>query len=330
MQILIIANNLSIGIILLPQIFFGYSMINMILLLIFVLAAVKLMSGVIEKYPGESFFSYTQKNFGPNTAKILSILISIKIFFTAALQLKLFSHIIKIYFLPKTNNFVTGLVLVLTAAYLISKGYETRARLCEILIWLIILPLALIFLIALLNIEHIVLDNTKINITAIFYSIFVFSELDYLLLVGPFIKKNAGKKISHAIFFSWLTLIFFMYILKSSINFKTRLPILKLMSTTDIPGGLVQNQDFLITSFIIISFFILISGGIFFSSTLFNFIIPKKICLLICTAVIFLISIIPKNIDSIIIYLLGTFFYFVFPIFILYKNRRAGAKKLNT
>lgn len=325
LQILIMCNTLGIGIIILPKIFFGFSMLNMILLLFFILAAVYLITRVTQNYDGDNFFSYTQRIFGTTAAKIFSVMLMIKIFITTALQLKLFSQIIKIYVLPKTPSYIVNLVLIITAGYLVSKGYETRARLSEILIWLIILPLAIVFFITVFDIKNIPYGNTNINLARTFEGIFIFSQLDYLFLCEPFIKKSSPKKIFEAIIFSWLAIFFLMCIIKMKIQYETFFPIIKLMTITDIPGGFVQNQDFFIISFVIITFFVLISSGIFFSSELFAC-INEKHKILICCAIIYFICFINQNISCKIIYILGTFFYFVFPLIILITNKKAGDK----
>ncbi len=321
LQILIITNNLGIGLILLPKIFFGYSILNMIILLCLVTTTIVLMYKATEKFVNENFFDYMKKNFGIYITKILLIFLLAKIILTTAYELKLFAWIIKIYVLPNTNEFVTNLILILAAGYLISKGYETRARLCEILIWLIVLPLAITFLISLFNLEQIIIDNNRINVKETFYSLFIFSQLDYLFLSKQFVKNSSYKKILQATFLTWLLITFLTYIINLRINFETPLPILKLMSMTDIPGGFVQNQDFFIISFVIISFFVLVSSGLFFSTM----ITAKKIPL--ATAITFFSLLIPNNFLKPAICILGSFFYFLLPLIILCKG---GEKKLNT
>ena len=128
-----------------------------------------------------------------------------------------------------------------------------------------------------------------------FEGIFIFSQLDYLFLCEPFIKKSSPKKIFEAIIFSWLAIFFLMCIIKMKIQYETFFPIIKLMTITDIPGGFVQNQDFFIVSFVIITFFVLISSGIFFSSELFAC-INKKYKISSCCAIIYFICFISQNI----------------------------------
>lgn len=324
LQILIISNAIGIGIISIPQILFGSSIINLVGLLILILGIIFLASK--KNYNSEDFLASLQKKIGPYPTKILLSFLLAKIILTSAWQLKLFSDIVKIYVLPKTPSYLVILILILTSSYLISKGYEVRARLSEILIWLIILPLAIVFFITVFDIKSLAQINFDFGIrpTKIFESIFVFSQLDYLFLYKPFAKNNSQKKILSAVIFSWTAILLLTFILKLKINFQTPYPIIKLMSITDIPGGLIQNYDFFIISFIIITFFSLSASSIFFSSWLFKFLGIKKFHIPICATLIFLSSMLPKNFSCNLIYILGTFFYFVFPLLISIAGKKAG------
>lgn len=322
LQILIISNAIGIGIISIPQILFGSSIINLVGLLILILGIIFLASK--KNYNSEDFLASLQKKIGPYPTKILLSFLLAKIILTSAWQLKLFSDIVKIYVLPKTPSYIVISILILTSSYLISKGYEVRARLSEILIWLIILPLAIVFFITIFDIKSLPKIDLRITPAKIFESVFVFSQLDYLFLYKPFGKKNSRKKILSAVIFSWLAILLLTFILKLKINFQTPYPIIKLMSITDIPGGLIQNYDFFIISFIIITFFSLSASSIFFSSWLFKFLGIKKFHIPICATLIFLSSMLPKNFSCNLIYILGTFFYFVFPLLISIAGKKAG------
>ena len=151
MQILIIANNLALGLIILPELFSGGLIINNLALLFFLVLIIMLVLNSIKKnYDSDQDLFYNilgpNKNLDKNKSlyknnlglKILFWPLLIKIIFSTGLELKLFADIIKSYILPDTNKFITSAILILISLYLVFKGYETRARLCEILIWPII------------------------------------------------------------------------------------------------------------------------------------------------------------------------------------------------
>ena len=139
LEILIVANNLALGLILLPELFFNGFVFNMLLLLFFLFAIVILDFKLIE---------WREKNFlGGYVLKFIYGLLLIKIILSASFELSLFMEIAKKFILPETNKFIVGLILFLAGNYLALKGYETRARLCEILVWLLILPLIIFFVI---------------------------------------------------------------------------------------------------------------------------------------------------------------------------------------
>ena len=321
LQILIIANNLALSLILLPELFFHGFVLNMF----FLLLGLIIIADLILKFDN---LELNQK-----ILKAIYIFLMSKMIFSTGFELNLFMDIVKKFILPETNKWIICLIMILTGNYLVMKGYEVRARLCEILVWLLILPLIIFFVINIFGIKRIGFENNILCLDArkIFYGIFVFSPLDYLFLINmPKQNKTeinlSQKKIFSMIFFVWLISFIFIYLMRLKINFDLKYGILKLMSLTDLPGGFLQGQDFFVTSFVIVSFFILISGKIFFIRNLLKNISDKNlnwICLLI-----FLPCLISKKILWLMICVASCFIYFFVLNFVMIKKFwRTGDKK---
>lgn len=356
LQILIITNNLVLGLITLPKLFSGGLIINNLVLLFFIILTTQLILSATKKELNQNMshniVCQEENSFETNhranlNSKILFWPLLIKIIVSTGLELKSFTHIVETYVLRDTSKFIISIILVLTALYLVFKGYETRTRLCEILIWPIILPMAIIFFLSLFNInlssqdlKRMLLDNniTHLEPKKIFYSMFVFSQLDYLYLVNAFIgnkdHKLKQKKILQAIFFTWLGIFFVINTIKLIIHAKGPFLIIKSINTIDMPSNFIQNQDFFITSFIIISFFILITGGLFFSKFLATSLFSEKlnkslVPIIIILAAVFLVFMTPENISWLIVYVLGSFYYFLLPIILLISggDKKAGELK---
>jgi len=353
LQVLIIINLIGPGVIFLPGIFFNDSVINLILLLVLFILVANLI--FISIKPGESLFESLKNKFGNLIANLFIILLMIKIFLSTVLNLNLFSRIIKIYFLPNTPTFITSLLLILSSLYLVSKKYEVRARLFEILIWVLLLPIAIIFCVFFLEFSFGSFNSqanliSGIQVSKSFLNLFFLCELDFLLLIGKSIryardqKNSLIKKINQAILFSWGIILAIFIIITSKINFQIEFPVFKFMNSSELLTGFIQNQNFLISSFIIISFFSLISSGLFFTSILFcdikkiyiHKIDEKKLelkkihdqdktkinSMIFCSVIIFLLSILHINLEffKIALPILGSVFYFLLPILFLIIN----------
>ena len=315
LEILIVANNLALGLILLPELFFNGFVFNMLLLLFFLFAIVILDFKLIE---------WREKNFlGGYVLKFIYGLLLIKIILSASFELSLFMEIAKKFILPETNKFIVGLILFLAGNYLALKGYETRARLCEILVWLLILPLIIFFVVNLFSIKKIVYEDDFLffDWKKNFDGIFIFSQLDYLFLLDfcdGREKKVDKRKILRAVFFVWFVIFVLIYVMRLKINFDMRLGILKFMSLTDLPGGFIQGQDFFVISFVIVSFFILLAGKLFFIKKLFRNLSGKNGDLIL--GLVFGFNLISQKNLWLMICLFGSLIYFLFLSLFVMKN----------
>ena len=96
-------------------------------------------------------------------------------------------------------------------------------------------------------------------------------------------------------------------------------PVLEIMDTIDLPGSFIERQDALIMTFWIISIFMMINAGMFFSSLIFKDIVKigthtTFIC--ICIPIVYLISFLPNNITM--VYKIMNIFYITFGLFYIF------------
>lgn len=313
LQILIIANNLALSLILLPELFFNGLVLNMFFLLLILIIIADLI------------LKFNNLNLNKNILNVFYVCLLAKIIFSAGFELNLFMDISKRFILPETNKWIIGLIIILTGNYLVIKGYEVRARLCEILIWLLMIPLIIFFVINIFWVKRIGFENNilYLDLKKIFYGIFIFSPLDYLFLINmPNENKTeinlSRKKIFSMIFFVWLISFIFIYLMRLKINFDLRYGILKLMSLTDLPGGFLQGQDFFVTSFVIVSFFILLAGKMFFIKNLLKNISGKNLNW--SFLLIFLPCLISQKFLWLMICIRWCFIYFLVLIFVMIKK----------
>jgi len=349
-QILLILDIFGIGVTVLPRRTAEFSGQDGWLLVILgtILACIYafIMLSVTEKFPNKSFVEYSCNILGKPLGILISIGFVMKIILGISLELRVFGEIIKQIMLSNTPFGIIALCMVLIGGLAASKGYEARGRMAEILSFVIFIPIIFVFGIAATDIDF---SNLKPVMTTAPYnilrgSIFIsltFSGIEFILLASPYIRNNSNIKKSciQAILAVGAIMLLVTIITISRFGYADVIrqlwPVLEIMDTIDLPGSFIERQDALIMSFWILSVFIIINAGIFFSSVILKDVFKKgkhSLYIIICLPVIYILSFLPKDIGYVyklidLLYItFGTAYLFVIPILLLIiiKIRRIG------
>lgn len=351
LKLLLILDIFGMGITILPQKAVQYGGQNgwiLILIgLIFSLICLFFINKVASIYPDDNFVDYTCKIVGKPLGVVISLGFILKIIISVAMQVRVFSEILKEIMLFNTPFWVISLSMLVLGAYMASKGYEARGRIAEILIFIVFIPLAFVFFIAVFDIDFSNLKpffrelSVKEALKGGGYMIFYFSGIEFIFLVYPYIKekKNIQKASMLAIvivglIMTIITVITIARFGKYDIAHQMW-SVLEIMDTIDLPGSFIERQDALIMTFWIISIFMMVNAGIFFSSLLFKDVIKKgthTIYICICIPIIYLISFLPQDIYSvykildIFNFTFGTFYILALPIILFLVAKIRGLK----
>lgn len=353
LQVLLILDIFGMGITILPrrvtEIAGQDGWFLIIVGLIFALICVGIINKVARLYPNDNFVEYSCKILGKPLGILVSIGFIIKIILNVAFDIRIFGEIIKEEILSNTPFWVIALIILIIGSYAASKGFEVRGRISEILCFVVFIPLIFVFLIAIFEIDFTNLKpvfqniNIKNSLQGGYYTFFYFSGIEFLLLSYPYLKEK--KKVMKATL-SATALIGIIILIISTLTIARfgkndivhqMWPVLEIMDTIDLPGSFIERQDALIMSFWIISIFMIINSGMFFSSLIFKNIVNKgkhSIYIVICLFIIFAISFFPKNISEIykymdLVYMIfGTCYLFIIPLVMLIvaKIRGLGEK----
>ncbi len=321
--------------------------IIMLISVLFAFVCLFLINNVASLFPKDSFYSYSSKILGKPLGFIISIGFLIKILISIAFEIRIFSEILKEIMLFNTPFWIISISMLVLGGYMASKGYEARGRIAEILIFVVFIPFFILFFIALFDLDFSnlkpILKETSVNnmLSGALYALFYFSGLEFILLVYPYIKdKKEIKKVT----FKALLFIGIVMVLISIITIarfgkydlvNQMWPVLEMMDSMDLPGSFVERQSALIMTFWIISIFMIVNAGIFFSSLLLKDIFKKGthtkyICF--CIPFIYIVALLPKNIYN--VYHLMDMFYkyfgllylFIIPLILLILAKIRGLK----
>jgi len=348
LQALLILNIFGSGVIVLPRRITSMAnqdgWILIAIATVFALISVFLMTTLAKMFPHDSFVAYTRKVFGKAFSFLITLLFVFKILVNGSLELRLFGEIVKSTLLFNTPFYVIFACLILTSAYLATKGYESRARISEILIFVVFIPLAFVFGIASVdtdfsNLAPIFTTSASTLIYGGFFSTIAFSALPLGLITFPYLNstKNIFKQVSIAVLLvgAFMLIVCMITISKFGAVETARQmwPVIEMMDVIDIPGAFIERQDALIMSIWIISVFCIISASLFFSSLLLKDIFKKgshRTYVFVCSAIIFITAFIPTNIVSVFKILdfmfitFGVAFLFIIPFLLILVGKFRG------
>ena len=354
LKLLLILDIFGVGITILPQkaVSFGgqNGWIIILMGLIISLFFLTLINKVSKAYPNDNFVDYVCKILGKPLGIIISVGFIIKIIITISMELRVFSEILKEIMLFNTPFWVISLSMLVLSSYMASKGYEARGRISEILIFIVFIPLAFVFFIALFDIDFSNLKpflkemNLVESLKGSGYMLFYFTGIEYIFLVYPYIKEKdmIQKATIKATFIAGIimTLITFITIARFGKYdiIHQMWPVLEIMDTVDLPGSFIERQDALIMTFWIISIFMIVNAGIFFSSILFKDITKSKThikFILALIPIIYIVSYLPNNIATvykiidICYFTFGVFYIVILPIILYITIKIRGIKNEN-
>ena len=215
------------------------------------------------------------------TGKIYTILYCIRFFLHGLFLMVLFSSLIKEVLLPNQS---TGLILfpmLLLVFYATRSNLSKRARTLELLFPYIFIPLFLVLILALFQIDWISLPGQlwreregAASVALSSYCVLLtYSALEFVLFLYPVTEKKKGKEDSFLLSIPCFLIIFlnvWIYVITIGMFGTVRTgkklwSALYIMQNVRLPGHFLERLDILFLAFWIFSIFALFSGYLFYS-----------------------------------------------------------------
>ncbi len=317
LQILLILDIFGTGVIVLPRrvaLFANQDgFIVIILSTLVAIAYALLITSVAKLFPNDDFVTYSSKILSRPVGVILSLGFVAKIIINAAMELRFFGEIVKQTLLFNTPFWIVCMLMVLVSGYAASKGYEARARIGEIIILLVLVPLLFVFIVAcfdlnLSNIMPVMITPPSDLIKGAFFCGISFTGLEFCFLVFPFINTpdKVRKGVVSVIALIGIFMLFITVVTLAkfgALDVKEQLwPVLEVMDVTRLSGSFASRQEAFIMSFFIISVFAIVNAGLFFSSLLLKSVFgigSHSKHIFACSIIIFVVSLMPRNIADV-------------------------------
>ena len=344
-QILFLLEAFGTGFVVMPRLAAGYAgqdaWLVVLLLLVPGLVFVALVSGTAKIFAGERFTSYTRRLLSAPIAFIVCLLLWVKILFCAGLELRLFGEIIRTLLLDRTPSLAVFITVLAVAAYAAAKGIETRARLAEVLIIIIAVPLLVLFVVAVFNVDFTNLtpallsppENLAMGVLSLG---FILTGIEFIWLVFPYLNKpQEGQKAAVSIMAvtGLLMAVITAFTIAKFGPYNTQAlqwPVLKMMDMLNIPGLMIARQEALVLSFWMLSVFAFMAASLFYAAVLGRDQIKKgehPYWVLACALIICFVAMIPFSRDQIYYLLQWVFLTFglglwlALPIILIIMNK---------
>lgn len=271
---------------------------------------VLIITALVKMFPNQNIVEYTETIFSKPVGIIIGIIFLVKLIILAGLEIRVFGELVKQTLLRDTPIEFIVISMLFVVAYLTRKGYEARARMGELLIFIVVIPLIVIFLYAvpdikLYNLSPMFVMKAENFMYGSFFMSLAYSGIELLLLSTPFVlKPNRLPKaaIGGVAFVGVLNVLICILTIGSygsTVTSRQIWPVMSMMQAIRLPGGLIQRQDALMVSFWIMTVFLLINAYLFFSGMLIKKIASLKeqnFLILPLLPIVYLISLMPDNI----------------------------------
>ena len=212
--------------------------------------------GWIMKKMGTDLLSYLQKEVPMWIGKPVLLFVLLHSVWTAGFCGYVFANLMQYSLVKETSYLVILLLIVAVAAYAVSGGIESRARVYEVLFWFILLPYISMMLAAVRNFEWAyvepVLQPQSENIGKGMYLVFLLlTPLFFSLFLIGEKEKNYGrniiKTIGMSVLFSAGILLGSYVLLLGTFGTNAlaglRFPVVTLMSTIQFEGNFLKRMD---------------------------------------------------------------------------------------
>lgn len=269
---------------------------------------------------------------------VLLILYGCYYLFLGGFALYLFGTVIQKTLLAGERFWLITLLGLLLAAYGMARGMESRARVYEVLFWLLVVPFVLMLVLGAFDVSvqqllPMATSSPKGLLSGSYLVFLVFSLCQMLLFAGNYIEpKKAGKAAASAIIFVGLLFAALYEILLGVFGKATvaalDFPAVALMSMVTLPGGFLHRQDALMVGVWFFTLFALICSCMYYSSQCVQKAVEiwhasarggwkKKVLIFVCALLVYGISyrcfLHSQNFNA----LLERFFWYLTPVFLL-------------
>lgn len=152
------------------------------------------LATLIKRFPDDTFIEYSQKVIGKVPSYFFGIILIIYFTLATAVVIRLFAEVTNAFMLPRTPREFILITQMLLTVYLVRHGIEPTARIAEILLPILVVPVFAMYIIAIPKADFTELLpflTTPFNAMALgsINTLFSFFGIEILLILGPYLNR---------------------------------------------------------------------------------------------------------------------------------------------
>lgn len=200
--------------------------------------------------------TYLREKVSPWIGKGVFLLVMLHSIITAGFCAYVFANLMQYSLVQESSYLLILLLIVVVAAYAVSGGIESRARVYEVLFWFILVPYIAMMLATVRNLEWAYIepilqwDSTNLGRGTYLVFLFLTPLFFSLFLIGEKEKnygRNIVKTVAVSVIFSGVILLGSYLLLVGNFGAKSlaslRFPVVTLMSTIQFEGNFLKRMD---------------------------------------------------------------------------------------
>jgi spore germination protein len=276
---------------------------------VFAFVSSLIVGALVKKFPQDTFIEYSQKVLGKILGYPLGVILIIYFVFLSAMTARIFSEVMNAFMLINTPREFIIFTMLMLSVYLMRHGIEPIARIGEILLPILIVPIFAMYLTAIPRADFTELLpflDTPLKSLALgcFQTIYSFLGFEILLMVGPYMRSPGRVLWTLFVAFGFVIFmyLFIVIIVFASIGVEdSRIllwPAMSIIRTIMAPGGVFERLEALAMALWTIAAFTTLNG-LYYAGALAMTHLTKakefKFFITIMLPWVYLISIIPEN-----------------------------------
>lgn len=204
-------------------------------------------------FAGDTFVEYSKKITGKFLGSVLSLVLVVYFTFFAAIQVRIFAEVLKMFLLYYTPLEIVIITMLLSGLYIVRHGIEPIARLNEIMLPVFVFTTILVLLPTLKDIDFTNLLPFKMPLMAFLkgtvYTAFLFVGFESMLFLVPFLKKpQASSKytiyaVGIAGILNLMLVILSITVFGARENTHLVWPVISLIKIISVPGFFIENLE---------------------------------------------------------------------------------------
>lgn len=298
-----------------------------------------------QQYPGKTFYQYSQDLVGKWIGGIIGLLVILYFISVASFEVRALAEVTEFFLLEGTPTWAIIMPFMWIGLYLITSGINPIARLFEIIVPITIVLFLLVICISCRELE---LNNLRpvlgLGVLPVLKGLkstaFAYSGAEVMLFIIAFMKKP-DKAVKVIVIGTGIPMLFYLITVIAVIGVLTidgvvrdTWPTITLVKNSEIPGLIFERFESMLLTIWIMQIFSTFTITFYLASLgLFQiFKMNSHICMYGLIPVIYIISMIPKNVNN--LFELGDFLgnvalylFGVLPVLLLIFSRIRGKTK---